>query len=183
VALISGKHIFGEFGGRIVGALICIGLVSSISAMTWIGPRVTMAMGKDHALLRRLSFTTREGVPTAATLLQLAIVSVLLMTQSFEAVLDTIQFSLTLCSFLAVLGVVVLRWQAPDLPRPYRTWGYPLTPLVFLGVTAFMMFHLIVERPQQSLAGLVIMLAGLAVYAYSQSRPSDVRQFDRKTHG
>jgi APA family basic amino acid/polyamine antiporter len=183
VALIAGKHIFGEFGGRIVGALICIGLVSSISAMTWIGPRVTMAMGKDHALLRPLSRTTSEGVPAAATLLQLGIVSVLLMTQSFEAVLDTIQFSLTLCSFLAVLGVIVLRWKAPDLPRPYRTWGYPVTPLVFLGVTAFMMYHLIVERPLQSLAGLAIMLAGLAVYGFSQSRLSVGGQFDRKNHG
>ena len=183
VALVAGKHIFGDAGGRFVGALICIGLVSSISAMTWIGPRVTMAMGKDHALLSALSRTTRDGVPTTAILLQLAIVSVLLMTQSFEAVLDTIQFSLTLCSFLAVLGVIVLRQKAPDLPRPYRTWGYPVTPLVFLGVTAFMMYHLIVERPLQSLAGVAIMLAGLAVYAFSQTRQSRGEEFDRTTHG
>jgi APA family basic amino acid/polyamine antiporter len=179
VALIAGKHIFGDFGGRIVGGLICIGLISSISAMTWIGPRVTMAMGKDHALLRPLAKTTSEGVPTTAVLLQLAIVSVLLMTQSFEAVLDTIQFSLTLCSFLAVLGVIVLRWKEPGLVRPYRTWGYPLTPLVFLGVTAFMMYHLIAERPLQSLAGVAIMLAGLAVYAFSQTRRGRGEDFDR----
>ncbi|MBN9246823.1 amino acid permease [Hyphomicrobium sp.] len=176
VALVAGKHIFGEFGGRIVGGLICIGLISSISAMTWIGPRVTMAMGKDHAMLRALSRTTSDGVPRTAILLQLGIVSVLLMTQSFEAILDTIQFSLTLCSFLAVLGVIVLRWTSPDLPRPYRTWGYPITPLIFLGVTAFMMYYLVVERPLQSLAGLAIMLTGLAVYAFAQQRSmSDVR--------
>jgi len=171
VALIAGKHIFGDFGGRIVGALICIGLISSISAMTWIGPRVTMTMGKDYALLVPLSRTTREGVPATAILLQLAIVTLLLMTQSFEAVLDVIQFSLTLCSFLAVLGVIVLRWKEPNLARPYRTWGYPLTPFVYLGVTAFMMYHLIAERPFQSLAGLAIMLAGLGIYALSQKRP------------
>lgn len=171
VALIAGKHIFGDFGGRIVGALICIGLVSSISAMTWIGPRVTMTMGKDYALLVPLSRTTKGGVPTTAILLQLAIVTLLLMTQSFEAVLDVIQFSLTLCSFLAVLGVIVLRWTEPNLARPYRTWGYPLTPFVYLGVTAFMMYHLIAERPFQSLAGLAIMLAGLGIYALSQRRP------------
>jgi len=142
-----------------------------------------MAMGKDHALLAPLSRTTREGVPTTAILLQLAIVSLLLMTQSFEAVLDTIQFSLTLCSFLAVLGVIVLRRKAPDLPRPYRTWGYPVTPLIFLAVTAFMMYHLIVERPLQSLAGLAIMLAGLAVYALSQPRHDRRGEFDRISHG
>jgi APA family basic amino acid/polyamine antiporter len=118
-----------------------------------------------------LSRTTREGVPTTAILLQLAIVTLLLMTQSFEAVLDVIQFSLTLCSFLAVLGVIVLRWTEPNLARPYRTWGYPLTPFVYLGVTTFMMYHLIAERPFQSLAGLAIMLAGLGIYALSQKRP------------
>ncbi|MET0407226.1 MAG: amino acid permease [Hyphomicrobium sp.] len=183
VALIAGKHIFGNVGGTIVGGLICIGLISSISAMTWIGPRVTMAMGKDHALFRKLSVTTKDGVPTYAILLQLVIVSLLLMTQSFEAVLDTIQFSLTLCSFLAVVGVIVLRWKEPGLPRPYRTWGYPITPLVFLGVTAFMMYHLVVERPLQSLAGLAIMLTGLAVYAYSQRRPMLGQDLNRTQHG
>jgi APA family basic amino acid/polyamine antiporter len=134
-----------------------------------------MAMGIDHPLLAQLSQTSRDGVPTTALLLQLAIVSLLLMTQSFEAVLDVIQFSLTLCSFLAVVGVIVLRAKEPNLPRPYRTWGYPLTPLVFLGVTGFMMYHLIAERPLQSLAGLAIMLAGLGVYALSQTRPLTAR--------
>ena len=54
VALIAGKHIFGERGGRLVGALICLGLVSSISAMTWIGPRVTMVMGEDFSAVADL---------------------------------------------------------------------------------------------------------------------------------
>ncbi|MFT3731294.1 MAG: amino acid permease [Hyphomicrobium sp.] len=183
VAMVAGKHIFGEVGGMIVGALICIGLISSISAMTWIGPRVTMAMGKDYALFRPLSLTSKRGVPTYAILLQLVIVSLLLMTQSFEAVLDTIQFSLTLCSFLAVLGVIVLRWTEPNLPRPYRTWGYPFTPFVFLGVTAFMMYHLVVERPLQSMAGLAIMLTGLAVYAYSRRSPMLGQNLNRTQNG
>jgi len=97
-------------------------------------------------------------------------------------VLDTIQFSLTLCSFLAVLGVIVLRWNAPGLARPYRTWGYPVTPLVYLAVTAFMMYHLLIERPLQSFAGLGIMLAGLAIYALSQSRLGHGKEFDRISH-
>jgi APA family basic amino acid/polyamine antiporter len=167
VALIAGRHIFGEAGGRIVGALICIGLVSAVSAMTWIGPRVTMAMGEDLPALRLFARTTAGGVPAAAILLQLAVVTFLLLTQSFETVLDFIQFSLTFCSFLAVLGVIVLRFTRPGLPRPYRAWGYPLTPVVFLSVTAFMMYYLVAERPLQSLAGLATMLAGIAIYALS----------------
>jgi APA family basic amino acid/polyamine antiporter len=95
---------------------------------------------------------------------------VLLLTQSFEAVLDFIQFSLTACSFLAVLGVIVLRREQPLLPRPYLVWAYPITPVLFLMVTAFMMYYLITQRPMQSLAGLLMMLAGLSVYAISVKR-------------
>src|SRR5437879_13737126 len=62
VGLIAGKHIFGENGGRIVGAVICLGLISEISWMTWIGPRVCMSMGEDHWLLRFLGRIYAEGV-------------------------------------------------------------------------------------------------------------------------
>jgi APA family basic amino acid/polyamine antiporter len=95
---------------------------------------------------------------------------VLLLTQTFEAVLDFIQFSLTACYFLAVLGVIVLRRKQPLLPRPYLVWGYPITPVLFLMVTAFMMYYLITQRPMQSLAGLLMMLAGFLIYAISLRR-------------
>ena len=89
-------------------------------------------------------------MPATAILVQLSS-STCCCSASFEAVLEFIQFSLTFCSFLTVLGVIVLRVTRPDLPRPYRTWGYPVTPFVFLGVTLFMMYYLLTERPVQSL--------------------------------
>src|ERR1700738_4144285 len=119
VARIAGSSIFGEIGGRIVSAMICIGLVSSISAMMWIGPRVMMTMGEDMAVLRLFARRSRRGVPDHAILFQLAVASVMLLSGSFEAVLDLIQFALLFCSFFAVLGVIKLRITAPDLPRPY----------------------------------------------------------------
>ena len=168
VAMIAGTSIFGEFGGHVVGVLICLGLVSSISAMIWIGPRVTMTMGEDTPLLGFLAKKSKAGVPARAIVLQLLIATALLLTQSFEAIIDFIQFSLTLSSFLAVAGVIKMRITAPDLPRPYRAWGYPLTPLIFLTVMLFMMYYLIVNRPLQSFAGFAMMLAGLAVYFTSR---------------
>ena len=168
VAMIAGNSIFGVFGGRIVGALICLGLISSISAMVWIGPRVTMTMGEDLPLLRFFARKSGTGVPARAILLQLTVATLLLLTQSFEAVLDFIQFSLTLSSFLTVLGVIVLRVSRPEIARPYRAWGYPVTPLIFLTVMLFMMYYLIVNRPLQSVAGLAIMLAGLSIYGMSR---------------
>ena len=172
VAIVAGRHVFGTLGGRIVGGLICLGLISSISAMTWIGPRVTMIMGEDMPLLRLFARKSRNGVPAVAIVFQLLVANLLLLTQSFEAVLDFIQFSLTFCSFFAVLGLIKMRITHPDLPRPYRAWGYPVTPLIFLSVTLFMMYYLVTNRPLQSLAGFAMMSAGLLLYYISRPEPA-----------
>ena len=171
VARIAGTHMFGEIGGRIVSAMICIGLISSISAMMWIGPRVMMTMGEDIPALRVFARKSANGAPAYAILFQLAVAGLLLFTRSFEAVLDFIQFGLLFCSFFTVLGVVKLRITQPDLPRPYRAWGYPITPVVFLLVTGFMMYYLLVERPLQSSLGVLIMISGLLIYAVFRKRP------------
>ena len=170
VARIAGSYIFGDFGGRVVGAMICIGLVSSISAMMWIGPRVMMTMGEDIPALRVFARKSSQGAPAYAIIFQLAVANLMLFTRSFEAVLDFIQFALLCCSFLTVLGLIKLRFTQPDVPRPYRAWGYPITPLVFLLVTAFMMYHLLTERPLQSFLGTLIMISGLLIYALFRKR-------------
>jgi APA family basic amino acid/polyamine antiporter len=170
VASISGSHIFGDVGGRIVAGMLCIGLISSISAMMWIGPRVMMTMGEDIPALKVFSRKSSRGAPVYAILFQLAVATLMLLTRSFEAVLDFIQFSLLFCSFFTVLGVIKLRVTRPDLPRPYRAFGYPLTPLVFLLVTGFMMYYLFAERPLQAALGMLIMISGLLIYAIFHQR-------------
>jgi basic amino acid/polyamine antiporter, APA family len=164
VALIAGKHIFGSTGGRVAGAVICLGLISSISSMTWIGPRVTMSMGEDHWLLRLLGRKNRYGIPRNAIILQLLIVNLLLFTRSFEDVVRYTQFSLLLCSLLAVLGVIALRFTRPKMARPYRVWLYPLPPVFFSLITVWMMFYLLYWHTAESLAGLGTALLGLLLY-------------------
>jgi len=164
VALIAGKHIFGSTGGRAAGAVICLGLISSISSMTWIGPRVTMSMGEDHWLLRLLGRKNTHGVPTNAIVLQLLIVNLLLLTRSFEDVVRYTQFSLLICSLLAVLGVVVLRFTNPKITRPYRVWAYPIPPVLFSVITIWMMYYLLRWHTPESMAGLGTALFGLLLY-------------------
>src|SRR5947209_7692477 len=118
VARISGSHIFGELGGRIVGGLICIGLISSISAMMWIGPRVMMTMGEDIPALKIFARRSSSGAPAYAILFQLVVASLMLFTRSFEKVLEFIQFSLLFCSFFVVLGVIKLRITPPTCRGP-----------------------------------------------------------------
>jgi basic amino acid/polyamine antiporter, APA family len=168
VGLIAGKHIFGANGGRIVGAIICIGLISAISSMTWIGPRVTMSMGEDNPLIRFLARKNRNGIPFNALLLQLVLVNLLLLTRSFESVVKYIGFALLLCSLLTVIGVMVLRRTRPELPRPYKVWAYPLPPLVFSAITIWMMTYLLRSNPTESLAGLATMTVGLILYLFTR---------------
>lgn len=170
VAVIAGNHVFGRWGGPIVGVLISVGLISSISAMMWIGPRVTTTIGEDFPLLRTFSRRSNNNVPVIAILFQAVVASLLLATQTFELVLEFIQFSLIFCSFLAVAGVIKLRFTHPELPRPFRAWGHPIPALVYSAVSLFMMYYLITTRPMESLAGFLMMLLGLLVYAIAQSR-------------
>jgi APA family basic amino acid/polyamine antiporter len=170
VASIAGSHIFGELGGRLVAAMICIGLVPSIAAMMWIGPRITMTMGEDVPALALFARRSRAGAPVYALLLQLAVATLMLFTDSFEAVLDFIQFSLLACSFLTVLGLFKLRITHADMARPYRAWGYPVTPAVFLLVTGFMMYYLLTQRPLQAMLGTMVMIAGLLIYLLAHRR-------------
>ncbi len=179
VGHVAASHIFGGAGGRIMAGLICAGLISTISAMTWVGPRVTMAMGEDCRALGWLAYKSeKRRTPVTAILMQSALVMLLLITAKFEAVLTYAQFSLTFCSFMTVLGVFVLRVKQPDLPRPYRTWGYPFTPLLFLSVSAWMLWHILHSHPAESLCGLGTMLLGLAVYFLSPTRPPLVPRFE-----
>ena len=169
VALIAGAHIFGSAGGKIVTLFICLGLVSTVSAMMLIGPRVTVAMGEDLRPLRRFARRNHRGVPVNAILAQFVIVNLMLLTATFQAVVNYVQFSLTLCSALTVFGVFVLRWRQPNLPRPFLVPCYPFTPLVFLAISGWMLANLLLTPSTRgpSLLGLASTLSGLVIYFLS----------------
>jgi APA family basic amino acid/polyamine antiporter len=164
VGLLAGEAVFGPVGGKIVSALISIGLIATISAMAWIGPRITKRMAEDLPKLRLLGKTSAKGTPYAASILQLAIITLLVATGTFQTVLIYTQFSLLLCSFLTVLGLIVLRIREPGLERPYKVWGYPVTPILFLAVTLHMLVYVIHDKPTESLLGLITVIAGLIIY-------------------
>jgi basic amino acid/polyamine antiporter, APA family len=164
VGEIAARNLLGEYGGRLMAALIAGGLISSISAMTWAGPRVAQAVGQDFSALRLFAWTSPRGIPHVAIAVQTLLVLLMLATSSFEAVLLYAQYSILACSFLTVLGVIVLRWRQPALPRPFRCVGYPLTPLVFVALNLFAMIYSALEKPEHALAGLATLLLGIALY-------------------
>jgi basic amino acid/polyamine antiporter, APA family len=168
VGLIAGQAIFGPLGGSLVSALIAIGLIATISAMAWIGPRITKRMSEDLPKLRVFGLVTRHGTPYIAILFQLIVVTILVVTGTFDAVLLYTQFSLLLCSFLTVLGLIVLRIREPGLKRPYKVWLYPITPVLFLLISLHMMIFVVREKPSESLLGLITAIAGLIIFFFSR---------------
>jgi APA family basic amino acid/polyamine antiporter len=169
IGLIAGVHIFGQSGGKVMAVFIALGLVSAVSAMMWIGPRVTMTMGEDLPALSWLARRNARGIPVRATLVQFAIVNLLILVTTFQKVVNYVQFSLTLFSVLTVLGVFILRWRRPELPRPYRTWGYPITPAIFLAVSGWMLWHMLEDSSTRgpSLWGTATAALGLIFYYLS----------------
>ncbi len=162
---VAASRLFGEGGGRILSGGIALALVSSASAMIMAGPRVYHAMGEDYRPLRFLAYRTSSGGPAAAVALQAAAAIAMVVTASFGALLMYLGFTLSLCAGLTVAGVFVLRRREPGLPRPYRAWGYPVTPALFVGLSAWMIVHSLIERPVVALAGLGTVASGLGAYA------------------
>jgi len=164
VAFVPAQRVFGSAGGKILAAMIAILLVSSVSSMVFVGPRVTQVMGEDMQLFRFFSGTSRAGIPVRAILFQSAISLILIVSSTFERVLTYVGFTLNLFTVLAVFGVFIHRLRFPDAIRPYRTWGYPVVPVVFLAFACWMQVYLVLERPVQAFAGLGTALLGLICY-------------------
>ena len=165
VGLISAIHIFGQFGGNIMGMLISILLVSTISSMIFVGPRVSQVMGEDLKLFRFLAFKSKKHqTPMYAILLQSAISILLIVTSSFESVMTYAGFTLSLFLFLAVLGVFVHRSKYKNAERPYKTWGYPVVPIVFLLLYAWILVFTFKGKPLESSLGLLTVFSGSIFY-------------------
>jgi APA family basic amino acid/polyamine antiporter len=121
-------------------------------------------MGEDVRILRFLSVKNKNEVPYISLILQYVVVVALILTSSFDAIIKYIGFLLSLSSFLTVLGVFILRFKQPKLERPYKTWGYPFTPIVFLAVTGWMMFYIVKEEPVITIVGAATIAVGLILY-------------------
>ncbi len=164
VGFLAGKHIFGDTGGKIVGALIAICMVSTISAMVFTGPRVLTTMAQDYRFLAILA-PKREGEsPLLALGLQWAVVTVLLATAKFETVMKYIGITLSLFTCLTVIGMMRLRITEPNLPRPFKTPLYPLTPILFLLANAWMIYYLGQSNLSALYASAITIVSGLVIY-------------------
>ncbi|MDX2301273.1 MAG: amino acid permease [Microscillaceae bacterium] len=178
IGYISANHIFGPTFGGFMGMMIALLLVSSISSMIFAGPRVTQVMGEDIPLLKRLAFKSKKELPVTAIILQAVISIILILSASFDSIIKYVGFTLSLFTFMTVLGVFVLRITRPHAERPYKAWGYPLTPLIFLALTGWTLFYLLQgkESRTESLYGLGTVLLGLLIFLLDRAINGDTNK-------
>jgi APA family basic amino acid/polyamine antiporter len=161
------RKIFGAYGDKTIRVLAILSLLSTINAYTLTSPRILYAMSCDELFARRAARVNKGGTPTV-TLLISTVVAVLFIFRSFEQVLAALAFFFVANYAMAYLSLIVLRVREPDLPRPYRAWGYPWTTgLVLLGSIAFLVGAVITDRinhKRDSLFALVILAASIPIY-------------------
>jgi APA family basic amino acid/polyamine antiporter len=171
VGALSAQHILGPQGGALLSLALSLLLASTISAMVLAGPRVIQTMGEDIPSLRPLAVRNRRGAPTRAVLLQQGLAVLLILTDSFEAVLTFAGFTLSLFALLTVGGLLRLRRGERDLDRPFRVPLYPLPPLLFVTISGLSLVMVAWERPHSVAVALGLLgVLGLLLWRVSKVR-------------
>ncbi len=171
IGAVSAASLFGAQTGHLFSAVIALLLVSSLSAMIMAGPRIYQSMGADYPAFRFLTRRKGDSGPIWAIVLQAAISIAMLLTARFDELITYMGFTLSVSSALTVSGVFVMRRRAPEAERPYRCWGYPVTPIMFIGLSLWMIIFTFIQTPQVAIAGTITILAGLGLYFFV--RPKD----------
>ena len=164
IGVIAAEFAFGKTIGAAMGLLLALLLISTISAMILAGPRVLHRIGQDYPRFAPLARENRDGIPVTAILLQSGTALLFLWTASFEQILVFSGATMALNTFATVLGLFVLRWKRPHLSRPFRVTLYPLTPLIFLGITGWTLTYVVIQRPVEALISAAIILTGGGFY-------------------
>jgi APA family basic amino acid/polyamine antiporter len=160
VGQVVAEKILGEQGGQLISLAIALFLISSISAMVWVGPRVSLVMAEDYSFWRFLKNKNKYEIPVRAIWFQTAISLLMIWTGTFEAVLLYCGFILQIFSALTVAGTFFI--DRKDLP--YRNPTHPWLPAFFLIISIWVLGFLIYEKPSESLFGLSNLLLGLVTY-------------------
>lgn len=167
VAAAAAERALGPRGGALVSLTILISIVGTLNGCFLTSPRVYYAQARDGLFFRRFGeIQPRYQTPGFAIVAQAGWAAVLLLTGSYETLVDYAMFALWLSYALMVAGVIVLRRKRPDLQRPYRMWGYPVTPILFLAITAWFLVNMLWTRPLPSLAGLGLIATGIPIYFF-----------------
>ena len=165
IAMVAADRLLGPLAAQLLGAVAIVVLLASLSAMTIAGPRVYFAMARDGAFFPVMArIHPRFHTPWVAIAAQTVWSALLILTDKKDQLAEYTGFAVLLFSAIAVSVVFVLRRRHPDEPRPFKAWGYPVGPAVFVLASLAIMAAAISGRPGGAVRGVLIILAGIPVY-------------------
>jgi APA family basic amino acid/polyamine antiporter len=159
--------LFGASSGVLISVAITISIFGSINGSILAGPRVYYAMARDKLFFQKVSQVhPRFRTPSFAILIQAIWASILALIGTFEQMFTFAMFIAIIFWIAAAASVITLRKKFPDLPRPYKTWGYPVVPIIFILTSFCILLSTLIQKPVESLAGLAFTALGIPVYFY-----------------
>ena len=161
----AAERVLGTAGGSVVSLIILVSILGTLNGCFLTVPRVYFAQAADGLFFRRFAQVhPKYGTPGFAILAQGLWAALLVLTGSYETLIDYALFGISLFNGLMIAALMVLRKTQPDRPRPYRMWGYPVTPIIFLAITAWFLGNTLITRPGPAWAGIGLMLTGVPAY-------------------
>jgi APA family basic amino acid/polyamine antiporter len=164
--------VVGPLGASIISFIILFSIMGAANQNFLCSPRVYFAMARDGLFFKRIADAHPRFLTPHFSIIALGLWSLVLtlLLETFQALFTYVIFGQWLFFGLTVGAVIVLRKKRPDLPRPYKTWGYPVTPIIFMLAALFISFNSLVQKPKESLFGLLIIFLGLPAYLYWKRR-------------
>jgi basic amino acid/polyamine antiporter, APA family len=161
------KRFLGPLAVSMTAVALMVSSFGALHASVLANSRIPFAMARDGLFFRSLArLSPRSNVPARAILAQSGWASVLALSGSYDTLTDSVIFASWLFYGLVTASLFVFRRTMPDTPRPYRAWGYPVVPLIFVFVTAALLINTFVASPREALRGVALLAAGLPLYWY-----------------
>ena len=172
-AVAASEVIFGSIGTMIMAVLVMISTFGCINGLVLAGARVYQSMAKDGLFFKSAIENNEHNVPERSLWMQGIWSSVLALSGQYGDLLDMISFVIVLFYMITVFGVIYLRIKKPNLERPYKTWLYPVTPILYLLIGTAFCVLLIWFKPQYTWPGFILILLGLPVYFFINRKNSE----------
>src|SRR5580658_742006 len=165
VATAAAQAVIGPAGAIVMAIAIMISGFGCNNGLILSGARIYYAMAKDKLFFQSAGNVNRYHAPSAALIVQCVWASLLCLSGTYSQLLDFLIFAVVIFYILTLGGLFLLRWKRPDIPRPYRAFGYPVLPALYIVMAVFIEFQLLRYKPQYTWPGLIIVLLGIPVYA------------------
>ena len=170
LAVAAANQIFGNPGMQLIAILIMVSTFGCNNGLVLAGARVYYTMANDKLFFRKAGILNRNAVPEWALWAQCIVASLLCLSGEYGNLLDMISFVVVIFYTLTIAGIFILRRKRPDLPRPYKAFGYPVLPFIYIMMGISFCTLLIIYKPAFTWPGLIITLIGIPIYFLAVAR-------------